>query len=175
MYNIIYDNDNFVIDAKKTFDDCVIYKGYKKSSLSIHIDINNDDYRNFLRLIYIFHKKVNSFALNDENMVMNDVQPLARSKMDKNVRIINGVINDKTVIVNSDNDKVIDVNTLDKKKVKAYPIFWAPSINVTDDMIYVNFIIYKLFVKIVKDDTSIKKNVRNEYMPDINMVKGMMK
>lgn len=59
-------------------------------------------------------------------------------------------INQKTIIKNVDNDKVIKLDDIDDKIFDIYPVLCCFNMNLYYDKIYINFSFHSIFVKIKK-------------------------
>lgn len=81
-------------------------------------------------------------------------------------------INKSTKIIDYENDEEIGLNDINNKLLIGYPIFYSPNININGEIGYINFSLYKLYVKIISDTN----NTDIKYEPEKqNIINAMNK
>jgi hypothetical protein len=167
IYNFRYENKTFIIDPNISFKDCKIYKSKNKYSINININLQNNEHDKILNVIDMFNDKIKEFNFNIQSLNISNIQSLFNSKKSSDIKILYGTINKNTIIINIDQDQNINLDMLFDKKFIMYPIFWSPNINLYNNNIYVNFVLYKIYVKIIEIEN---KNV--QYTPNIENIKN---
>lgn len=62
------------------------------------------------------------------------------------------VINENTVIKNLETREMMKTNELNGKKFNMYPIFYSPNFNISNDKIYINFVLHTILIKELKKE-----------------------
>lgn len=152
-YNVKYKNKTFVIEPKISFINCKLFST-KNNRYSIKFEINllnnkHIDFKNYIRKIY---DKLSECIEQEDNLIIDKIyNPINNSNYVQNIDVLYANINKNTKIINIENDEKIDFHDLINKVFIGYPIFYSPTLNKWNDNIYVNFSIYELHVKIIKE------------------------
>lgn len=152
-YNVKYDGKTFVIEPKISFTNCKLFST-KNNTYSIKFEINllNNKHIDFKKYIRKIYDKISECIEQEDDLIIDKIyNPINNSNYIQNIDVFYANINKNTTIINIENDEQIKLNSLIDKVFIAYPIFYSPTLNKWNDNMYVNFSIYELHVKIIKE------------------------
>lgn len=138
FYYVFYKDYSFIIKSNILFSNCKI--DYNK--INFIIKSSDPDHKNFGKLIKNLYNILNK-CVKQENF--------NKKILDNDIYNITSTIYDKTIIINYKDNKKIKKCDLINKTFIGCPIFWSPFLNfdkIDNNIINVNFNIYKIYVKI---------------------------
>jgi hypothetical protein len=85
-------------------------------------------------------------CIKEQNLTVNELNnPI------KYHNIFYANIDEHSKIINIENNKNIELSKLHYKSFKGYPFFGTPNLNIKNNKIYINFKIYKIYIKFNKN------------------------
>lgn len=172
IYSTKYKNKKFIIEPKISFNNCSINNKNNIYSMRIELDLKNIEHIQFKKFINNIYNEISTCIELDNNIenVFQINNPLKSNS--SNSYYLYVTINKSTKIINYENDEEIGLNDINNKLLICYPIFYSPNINITNEIGYINFSLYKVFVKIISDTN----NTDIKYEPDRqNIINAMNK
>lgn len=140
--------------------------------MRIELDLKNIEHIQFKKFINNIYNEISTCIELDNNIenVFQINNPLKSNS--SNSYYLYVTINKSTKIINYENDEEIGLNDINNKLLVGYPIFYSPNINITNEIGYINFSLYKLYVKIISDTN----NTDIKYEPEKqNIINAMNK
>lgn len=156
--------EDFIINTETLFKDCYIYR--KNNIPKIKMKFNSES-NNLLETIELLYQKISEvIEINDDIVLSHVINPIYKPN---NNKMLFSTINQKTIIKNVDNDKVIKLDDIDDKIFDIYPVLCCFNMNLYYDKIYINFSFHSIFVKIKKTyDIDIDYNNIKKLMNGLN-------
>lgn len=148
IFNVKYKKERFIIEPKISFSNCKIYNKNNKYSMKIELDIKNVKHIQFKKFINNIYNEISTCIELDDNInnVFNINNPLKTNL--SNIYCLYVTINKSSTFINYENNEQIGIDNLHNKSFIGYPIFYSPNININNENVYINFSLYKIYVKI---------------------------
>jgi hypothetical protein len=164
-------DNKFIMEPKISFKECRVYNNNNINSIKIQLEKINIKHVQFMELINNIYDEISVCIELDNNInIYNINNPLKSNFPNKDKYNLYITINNSTKIYNYDNNKQIGLDMLYNTSFIGYPIFYSPNININTNIGYINFSLYKLYVKINKN----MDNNNIEYEPDSqNIINAM--
>lgn len=152
-YNIKYNNKSFVIDPNISFSNCKLCKNNNIYSIKINIDLLNTSHINFKNFINKLSNRLNICVGKEDNLIIDEIcNPINNNKdLIPNTKLFYTTINNDCKIINIETDEDIELSILQNKLFNMYPIFYPPTLNIWNNKVYINFTVYKIYVKFVSE------------------------
>lgn len=152
-YNIKYNNESFVIDPNISFSNCKLCKNNNIYSIKINIDLSNIKHTEFKNFINKLRNRLSICIGKEDNLIIDEIcNPINDNKdLIQNTKLFYTTINNDCKILNIENDENIELSILQNKLFNMYPIFYPPTLNIWNNKVYINFTVYKIYVKFVSE------------------------
>lgn len=145
-----YKGNDLIIDLEKTFENCYIIK--QNNFLKIKMTINK--YNDILEAFRILYDNIcYSIEKNDDINVLNVKNPVINNNSIKSLLI--NLSTTKTIIKNIENDNIMKINEINNKNFNMYPIITLLNMNLSNNILYMNFYFHSIFLRIIDDDLDI--------------------
>ncbi len=162
IYNVKYNNSNYLIEPKTVFNNCS-YICNKINKIRININSNIYDEKGFDMLLTKIYTGVNKCIYKDENLkTLKLITPTNNSNILENTKVIYLHINENTLLYDYETKETLTPEILKFKRFDIYPVIYAPSLNISNDNIYMNFILKEGAIVITSDNNLNKISTVNE-------------
>lgn len=165
-YILKYDNRIFVFDKEIAFKGCSIYTNTKPNKVKIHIENNNKEHEKFKKSIKFLYDTISEIIEEEDNINVDKIINPIYTKDKKDYLFI--IINSNTIIKNFENEEIIKIDELYRKKFNIYPIIYSPNFNIYNDNIYINFTLHTIYIKEIENEW------KNEILIDYEKIKKAM-
>lgn len=168
VYNVKYNNSNFLIEPKIAFTNCSYFSN-KIDKIRININTSNYEENGFNMLLTKIYTGVNKCIIKDVNLkLLKLIAPVNDSEMLKNIKVFYMYVNKNTLLYEYETKEIITPETLKYKRFEIYPVIYSPSLNISSNNIYMNFILKEGIIRITgENDINIstvnEDNVKNAF------------
>lgn len=144
-----YNNNKYIIEPFIAFNNCLINRSKNPYRIRFNIDINKNDHFKFKNIVDIIYDKISEYIEMDDNINISKViNPLFESKILIDNYVFYGMLNNYTIIKDIDTKDRINIDSLFDKKLIIYPYLLNPNINISNEIVYINFFFHTIYVKI---------------------------
>jgi hypothetical protein len=168
VYNVKYNKSNFLIEPKVAFTNCSYFSN-KINKIRININSSNYEENGFNMLLTKIYSGVNKCIFKDINLkLLKLITPVNDSEMLKNIKVFYMHLNKNTLLYEYETKELITPETLKYKRFEIYPVIYSPSLNISSNNIYMNFILKEGIIRITgENDINIstvnEDNVKNAF------------
>lgn len=163
-----YNNKQFIIDPKIAFQNCTLFIDKNPYRIRFNIDINNQVHLKFKNIIDIIYNKISEYIEMDYNINVDKIiNPFCKSKILIDNHVFYVMLNNHTIIKDIDTKNRINIDSLFDKKLIIYPYLSNPNINISNEIVYLNFFFHTIYVKI---ENKSKSNKIENLNVDINYI-----
>lgn len=139
-----YKDDDFIIDTETQFKECCIYR--QNDIPKVKMVFNNDSHK-LLESINLLYDKISHVIEEDDNInISRIINPIYKSKNE----MIFSIINKKTIIKNTENDEVMELEILNNRTFNIYPVLYL-NFKIYNEDLYINSSFHTIFIKLVKE------------------------
>lgn len=141
IYNVKYNNLNYLIEPKTVFNNCS-YILNKINKIRININSNNYDENGSNMLLTKIYTGVNRCIYKNDNLkTLKLMTPTNNSNILEN-----------TLLYDYETKETLTPEILKFKRFDIYPVIYAPSLNISNNKIYMNFILKEGAIIITSDN-----------------------
>lgn len=152
-----YNEKRYIIEPSIAFDNCLINRSKNPYRIRFNIDINRNDHFKLKNTIDIIYDKISEYIeMDDDINVSKVINPLFESKILIDNYVFYGMLNNYTIIKDIDTKDRINIDSLFDKKLIIYPYILNPNINISNEIVYINFFFHTIYVKIENKSNSNK-------------------
>lgn len=162
-YKLEYKHKKFLFEPEIAFNDSMIYNKNNMFKLRINIDEGDIEHKKFKRFIKAVYDKISELMEEEDD---NDIF-ISNVKNPLNDNALFSIVNKSVEIRNYTNKERLNIEDVKNKQALVYPIYWAPNINVFNETVYINFLLYSCCINI--NDESL-----NEYKYNFKSVDSAM-
>lgn len=163
-YKLECKKEKFLIEPEIAFNNSTIFNKNNMFKLRISLDEENIEHRKFKRFIKAVYDKISELIEEEDN---NDDMFISSVKNPLNDNVLFSIINKSVEIRNYNNKERLNIEDVKNKQLLVYPIFWAPNINIYNEKVYINFVLYSCCINIIDEGL-------NEFKYDFKIVDAAM-
>lgn len=163
-YKLECKKEKFLIEPGIAFNNSTIFNKNNMFKLRISLDEENIEHRKFKRFIKAVYDKISELIEEEDN---NDDMFISSVKNPLNDNVLFSIINKSVEIRNYNNKERLNIEDVKNKQLLVYPIFWAPNINIYNEKVYINFVLYSCCINIIDEGL-------NEFKYDFKIVDAAM-
>lgn len=163
-YKLECKKEKFLIEPGIAFNNSTIFNKNNMFKLRISLDEENIEHRKFKRFIRAVYDKISELIEEEDN---NDDTFISSVKNPLNDNVLFSIINKSVEIRNYNNKERLNIEDVKNKQLLVYPIFWAPNINIYNEKVYINFVLYSCCINIIDEGL-------NEFKYDFKIVDAAM-
>lgn len=146
-----YKNKRYIIDPTIAFENCTLFIDKNPYRIRINIDINNNKHSKFKDIIDNIYEEISKYIEMDYNINVDKIiNPFFKSKILIDNYVFYGMINNSTIIKDIDTKKKINIDSLIDNNIIIYSYILNPNINISNEIVYVNFFFHTIYIKIKK-------------------------
>lgn len=168
VYNVKYNKSNFLIEPKVAFTNCSYFSN-KINKIRININSSNYEENGFNMLLTKIYSGINKCIFKNVNLKqLNLITPVNDSEILEKTKVFYLHINKNTLLQNFETKELITPDDLKYKRFDIYPVIYSPSLNISSNNIYMNFILKEGIIRITADNclntsTINEDNVNNAF------------
>ena len=152
-----YNEKRYIIEPSIAFDNCLINRSKNPYRIRFNIDINRNDHFKLKNTIDIIYDKISEYIeMDDDINISKVINPLFETKILIDNYVFYGMLNNYTIIKDIDTKDRINIDSLFDKKLIIYPYILNPNINISNEIVYINFFFHTIYVKIENKSNSNK-------------------
>lgn len=142
-----YKNKRFIIDPTIAFENCTLFIDKKPYRIRFNID-NNNKHSKFKYIIDTIYDEISKYIEIDYDINVDKIiNPFFKSKILIDNYVFYGMINNSTIIKDIDTKKIINIDSLIDNNLIIYPYISDPNINISNEIVYVNFFFHTIYIK----------------------------
>lgn len=169
VYNVKYNDSNFLIEPKIAFTNCSYFSN-KINKIRININSSNYEENGFNMLLTKIYSGVNKCIFKNINLkTLKLITPVNDSEILEKTKVFYLHINKNTLLQDFETKEIITQDDLKYKRFDIYPVIYSPSLNISSNNIYMNFILKEGIIRITADNflnntsTVNEDNVKNAF------------